>query len=249
MKKIIAIGGGEIGRPGVTNETLEIDQEIIKLSGKKNPKFLFIPTASGDAPGYIISVEDHFGKKLGCKVESLELILKKYTKKELAEKILKTDIIYVGGGDTLRMMKVWRKYGVDVLLEKAMKKGIVLAGLSAGSICWFAYGNSDSARFGKNKEAKMMRVRGLNFISAIHCPHYDVEVGREDSLKEMMKKNKGVAIAIDNCCAIEIIDDQYRVIKSKKTANLYKVYWQKGKYFKEMIVVKKELQSIDKLLT
>jgi dipeptidase E len=248
MRKIVAVGGGEIGRAGVKNETLAIDREIVRLSGKKNPKLLFIPTASGDAAGYVESVQNYFGKKLGCKVDSLELILKKYSKKELEGKILKTDIIYVGGGNTLRMMKVWRKLGVDVLLEKAMKKGIVLSGLSAGSICWFRYGNSDSARFGKNKEASMIRVKGLDMIPALHCPHYDIEKGREGSLKEMMKKNKEAAIAIDNCCAIEIVGDQYRILKSKKTANLYKIYWQGGKYCKELIPAKKSLQSLSELL-
>lgn len=248
MKKIIAIGGGEIGRPGVKNETLGIDREIIKLSGKEKPKLLFIPTASVDASGYIESVQNHFGKKLGCKIDSLELIAKKYTKRELEEKILKSDIIYVGGGNTLNMMKVWRKLGIDVLLEKALKKGIVLSGLSAGSICWFRYGNSDLAKFGKNKAASMIRVRGLDMIPALHCPHYDIEKGREESLREMMKKNKGVAIAIDNCAALEVVGNQYRIIKTKKTANAYKVYWKNGKYFKELITAKKNLQSVDELL-
>lgn len=249
MKKIIAVGGGQIGgRPGVKIETLGIDKEIVKLSGKSNPKLLFISTASGDAAGYVEMVKNYFGKKLGCKVDTLELITKKYTKKELKDKILKTDIIYVGGGNTLKMMKVWRKFGVDILLEKAMKKGIVLSGLSAGSICWFQYGNSDSARFGKNKEASMIRVKGLNMLPALHCPHYDVEKGREDSLKEMMKKNKGIAIAIDNCAALEVIDDQYRVIKTKKTSNVYKVYWKNGKYHKELIAAKKNLQPLSELL-
>jgi dipeptidase E len=248
MRKIIAIGGGEIGRLGVKNETLGIDREIVKLSGKKNPKLLFIPTASGDAPGYVTSVEKHFGKKLGCKVDSLELLAKKYAKKEIAEKILKSDIVYVGGGNTLKMMKAWRKFGVDVLLAKAMKKDIVLSGLSAGSICWFRYGNSDSGRFGKNKKASMIRVKGLNMIPALHCPHYDIEKGREASLKEMMKKNAGVAIAIDNCAALEIIGYDYRILKSKKSANAYKVYWKDGKYFKELIVARKNMQNFNELL-
>lgn len=248
MKKIIAIGGGEIGRPGVKNETLAIDREIIKLSGKEKPKLLFIPTASGDAAGYITSVENHFGKKLGCKIDSLELLTKKYSKKELEEKILKTDIVYVGGGNTLKMMKAWRKFGVDKILLKAADNGVVMSGLSAGSICWFRYGNSDSARFGKNKAASMIRVKGLNMIPVLHCPHYDIEKGREQTLKEMMKKNSGVAIAIDNCAALEVSGDQYRILKSKKTANLYRVYWKGAKYFKEVVEAKKEFQSLSELL-
>lgn len=248
MKKIIAIGGGEIGRPGVKTETLAIDREIVKLSNKKNPKLLFIPTASGDAEGYVEMIKNYFGKSLGCNVDSLELITKKYSKKEIEEKILKTDIVYVGGGNTLKMMKVWRKFGVDELLKKAMEKGVAMSGLSAGSICWFRWGNSDSKRFGKNKQASMIRVRGLNIVQALHCPHYDVEVGREKSLKDMMKKNGGIAIAIDNCAAIEIIGEEYRIIRTKKTANAYKVFWNKGKYFKEIISVSKKTQPLNELL-
>ena len=249
MRKIIAIGGGQIGgKPGVASETLGMDKEIIALCGKKNPKLLFIPTASGDASGYVEAVQNHFGKRLGCQVDSLELLAKKYAKKEIEEKIMKADIIYVGGGNTLKLMKAWRKFGVDELLKKAMKKGTVMSGLSAGSICWFRHGNSDSARFGKNKQASMMRVKALGVINALHCPHYDVEAGREQSLKEMMQKTSGVAIAIDNCAAIEIIDDTYRIIRTKQMANAYKVYWKKGKYYKEQIAAQKKFAPLDGLL-
>lgn len=248
MRKIIAIGGGEIGRKGVKNETLAIDREILNLSGKKNPKLLFVPTASGDAAGYIESVQKYFGEKLGCKIDTLELIAKKYSKKELEDKIFKTDIVYVGGGNTLKMMKVWRKLGVDKILERATKRGIVMAGLSAGSICWFRFGNSDSARFGKNKAASMIKVRGLGIVPALHCPHYDIEKGRNESLKEMMNKTSGVAIAIDNCAAIEIIGNEYRILKSKKAANAYKVYWKKGKYYREIIESREELEDLNKIL-
>ena len=249
MKKIIAIGGGQIGgRPGVKIETLSIDKEIVKLSGKKKPKLLFVPTASGDAGGYVEMVKNYFGNKLGCKIDSLELIAKKYSKKEIEEKIFKADIVYVGGGNTLKMMKTWRKFGVGALLIKAMDRGIVMSGLSAGSICWFRWGNSDSKRFGKNKRANMIRVKGLGIIPALHCPHYDAEAHRQKSLKEMIKKNKGIAIAIDNCAALEIIGEQYRILRTKKTANTYKVFWLKGKYFKKLVSVTKKLRPLSELL-
>jgi len=235
-------------RPGVKNETLLLDREIINMTGKSNPKLLFISTASLDPDGYIEGIEKYFGGKLGCKVDSLTLTKKVYTQKELEDKILKTDIIYVGGGNTLMMMKLWRKLGVDVLLKKAHNKGVVLSGLSAGSICWFKYGNSDSARFGKNKAASMIRVKGLDLLPFLHCPHYDIEKGREASLKIMMKKTPGVAIALDNCVALKVIDDKYCVVRSKKTANAYKVYWSKGKYFKEKINVTKEMMPLSELL-
>jgi len=248
MKTIIAIGGGEIGRPGYKNETFKIDQEIISQSGKKKQKLLFIPTASGDADGYIDSVYKYFGGKFKCKVSVLSLTKNTYSKAQLKEIILNTDIIYVGGGNSLKMMKLWRKLGVDKLLLEAYSKGVVMSGLSAGSICWFRYGNSDSARFGKNKKASMIKVKALGILPFLHCPHYDVEVGREASLKEMMKKTTGIAIAIDNCVAIEVVDGNFRILRSKKTANAYRVYWDKGCYFKEKILVSQSFLPLSFLL-
>lgn len=234
MKKIIAIGGGEIGRPGYPIETTKIDKEIIKLSGKKNPRLLFVPTASSDSESYFSVVKKYFGKTLDCKVDVLYLIKDKLTKKEIEAKILGSDIVYVGGGDTLKMMKIWRKMGVDKILVDAHNKGIVLSGLSAGSVCWFKWCNSDSRRF-NNPKAGLIKVSGLGIINALHCPHYDIEKDREPELKKMMRKTPGVAIAIDNCCAIEIVDDKYRIISSKQSANAYKVYWKKNKYYRELI--------------
>ncbi len=247
MQKIIAIGGGEIGRPGFPVETTSIDKEIISLSGKKNPKILFIPTASSDSESYFEVVKKHFGKRLGCDVDVLYLLKNKQLKSEIEKKILSSDIIYVGGGNTLRMMKIWRKLGIDKILLKARDKGIVLSGISAGAICWFSFGLSDSLLF-SNKNAPMIKVRGLDFIKFLFCPHYDFEKKREPELRKIMKKTSGIAIAVENCCAIEIIDNSYRIISSKKTAKAYKVYWKDKKYFKEEILKKKDFTPIKKLI-
>lgn len=234
MRKIIAIGGGEIGRPGIKIETSAIDKEIIKLSGKKRPKFLFIPTASSDSEDYVKVVKKYFGSKLGCVVNVLYLINKKLDKKEIEKKILNSDIIYVGGGNTLKMLTIWRRRGVDKILKKAYKKGIVLSGISAGAICWFKLGNSDSRKF-NNKKAGFIKIKGLGLINALCCPHYNAEKGRKKSLKIMMKKIKIPGIALDNCAALKIVDDRIEVISSKRGAGAYRVYWKKGKYFEERI--------------
>jgi dipeptidase E len=238
-QRIVAIGGGEIGRPkegGGTYplETIAIDKEIIKLSKKKNPKMLFIPTASSDSSGYVQVVKDYFGKKHGCKVSALLLKKEKYLKSEIEKRILSADIIYVGGGNTLKMMKLWRKLGVDKILSKAREKGIILSGLSAGAICWFSLGNSDSRKF-KNPKADYIKVNCLSFIPALLCPHYDVEKSRQSSLKKMMKKTSGVAIALENCSALEVVGEKARLITSKPNASGYKIFWSKGKYIKEKL--------------
>lgn len=108
MGKIVALGGGEIGRPGYPVETAEIDLETIRLTGKKHPKLLFLPTASKDSPLYVAIVKEHFGKRLGCAVEPLLLWQERHSKRYLRDKILGADIIYVGGGNTLSMMRRWR---------------------------------------------------------------------------------------------------------------------------------------------
>ena len=247
MKKIVAIGGGEIGRPGYPVETTKIDREIIRMTGRKKPKLLFIPTASSDAESYFEIVKKHFGKRLGCETDVLYLIKEKPSKKEIEDKIFKSDIVYVGGGNTFKMMKIWKKCEADKVLREAYQKGIVLSGVSAGSICWFRWGNSDSRRFA-NPNADLIKVSGLGLINALHCPHYDFEKDRKPDLKKMMKKTSGVAIAIDNCCAIEVIDDKYRIISSKVSANAYRVYWKANKYRQEKIKKEKEFRSLKELL-
>ena len=158
-----------------------------------------------------------------------------------------SDIVYVGGGNTQKMIRVWKSYGLDTILKKAWDKGIILSGLSSGSICWFRNGTSDSRRF-NNPDADLIKVSGLGFIPASHSPHYDVEKDRRPGLKKIMQKTSGVAIAIDNCCAVEFVDDMYRVIASKPKAKAYKVYWKVGKYHEEEILKRKGFSLISDLL-
>jgi dipeptidase E len=96
--KIVAIGGGEIGRLGYQVETVSIDQETIRLTGKTNPRLLFIPTASGDSVGYYETIKKYFGDKLGCRTDVLYLLKSVPDVSEIRSKIKRTDIIYVGGG-------------------------------------------------------------------------------------------------------------------------------------------------------
>jgi len=102
--KIVAIGGGEIGRPGYPIEIEEIDREIIRLSGKKHPKVLFIPTEA-EIVDFTMRLLKSYGEKLGCKTDVLYLLKTKPSLEQIREKILNSDIVYVGSGNTLRMLK------------------------------------------------------------------------------------------------------------------------------------------------
>jgi dipeptidase E len=245
--KIVAIGGGEIGRPGKDIETESIDKEIIRLANKKHPKVLFIPTASGDSESYYEVVKNYFGSRLGCKTEALYLLKDKPTKEEIRQKIFGSDIVYVGGGNTLRMLKLWRKYNLDAVLEEAANRGVILSGVSAGAICWFRYGNSDSLKFSDNRNP-LIRVRGLDLIPIMACPHYDVEKDRRASLMQEIKNRGGASIALENCTAIEIIGDKYRIITSKKDANAYLVYKKDGKVVEEKINKDGKYRHLEELL-
>jgi dipeptidase E len=152
----------------------------------------------------------------------------------IAKKIFSADAIYVGGGNTLKMMNAWRRLGVHQLLKRALAAGIVLSGVSAGSLCWFKWGNSDS-RKSKTNPHNFIVVHGLGLIPLAHCPHFNKEKERESSLKRMIKIKKDVCIALDNCCALEVVGDMYRIVSSKRKANAYKIYQKNGKFIKELI--------------
>lgn len=247
MGKIVAIGGGEIGRPGTKVETTPIDRRIIELSGKKRPKLLFVPTATNDSERYCTVIQKHFGKRLGCKIEFLLLYKEQYTKAQLREKILGADIIYVGGGNTLRMMMRWRKMGVDKLLKQAYKQETVMCGLSAGAICWFRFGNSDSRLFTSNSK-QLIRVSGIRLYDLLLCPHYDEEKHRQMDLRRMMRTTPGVALALDSCAAIEIVDDRWRIITSKKTAQARRIYYRHGALHEELLPIGKDSWSMASLV-
>lgn len=232
MGKIVAIGGGELR----SNETIQIDRFIVEFSGTTHPRLLFIPTASGDSEGYIETVRKVYGNQLGCKIDTLLLVGNDITQGEIEKKILSADIIYVGGGDTVKMMEIWRRNKMDEYLRKAYEKNIVLSGISAGSICWFLKGHSDSSPItNPNGWWDYEQVRGINLIPAIHCPHYN-EKGHE-GFDEAMKKEKVPGIAVENNCAFVIKDDMYKIIKSDNKSKAYLLKNING------AVSKKELQA------
>ena len=223
-KAIVAIGGGEIRTRG----TAAIDLEIIRLSGKKNPKLLFIPTASSDSERYWQHVDKYFGNFLRCKTDVLYLVKEHLSREQVRRKILWADAIYVGGGNTLLMMRVWRRLGVDKLLKAAYENGTVLSGISAGAICWFDSGHSDSMSFYNPQKWKYINVKGLGLIHGIVCPHYNGTtrgVPRRKHFRKMIEKTGGVGIALENNCAIEFIDGQlYKVVRSKTSARAYRLF-------------------------
>ena len=225
MGKLVCIGGGEVPRNkgGVIlpYETKEIDEEIVRLAGKENPKFLFIGTASMHSDEYYGVMKDIY-TKLGCKTFNLDIIKNDYDFETMKNIVFSTDIVYVGGGKTKFMLEKWKEKGLDIILKEAYGKDIVLSGLSAGSYCWFKY-NYDL-------------IEGLGLINAINCAHYDEK--DEDAKRKFYNviKEKGMpGIALDNCVALAVVDGNYKIIKSDNTKNAYKIEFVDGKFVEEIM--------------
>ena len=244
---IVAIGGGHIK----TRETLAIDREIIRLSNKLHPKLLFIPTATSDSEEYWEIFQKYFGKFLKCKTDVLFLLKERPSLEEIRKKVQWADIIYVGGGNTLLMMRLWRRLGVDALLRSAYQRGTVLCGVSAGSICWFDSGHSDSMSYYNPRKWKYINVKCLGLIRGIHCPHYNgrtLGIPRRNHFRGMIRKIGGMGIAIENNYAIAFVDGRsYKVIRSKKNSRAYKVYKSGGEVAEEQLRPGSQLKSIETL--
>ena len=210
-KTIVAIGGGEIGE----GETLPIDEYIVSLAGMVRPKLLFIPTASNDAPEYIKKVTKIYGEQLGCEVDTLCLITAPPSLEAIKEKILTANIIYVGGGNTAKLMGFWRRYQVDKFLKEAYVTGTILAGISAGAICWFEYGYSDSF---KEETGEFVIVEGLGVFPMVCCPHYESRPMFDDYMATATDMR---AIAIEDHCAMVFQDNAYGVLRSREGAQAY----------------------------
>jgi dipeptidase E len=248
-KTIVAIGGGKIG----TRATLSIDREIIRRSNRKNPKLLFIPTASSDSEAYWKRVQNYFGDFLKCKTDVLFLIKEKPSREQIRSKISSADIIYVGGGNTLQMMRIWRRLGVDKLLISAYKRGTVLAGISAGAICWFDSGHSDSMSFYNPRKWKYINVKGLGIIQGINCPHYNGKtrgVPRRKNFQDLIRKTGRMGIAIDNHCAIEFRDGRaFKVLASRPGARAYRVFKRRQDVIEEQIAPDKSIRSYSRFIS
>lgn len=217
MRQIIALGGGGFS---MEPENPLLDSYILQQSGKTNPKICYVPTASGDADICISWFYDFF-KKQTCHPSHLSLF--KPPTRDLEGFILDKDIIYVGGGNTKNLLALWKEWGLDSIMREAWEQGIVLAGISAGSICWFEEGVTDS--YGD----KLEPLTCLGFLKGSNCPHYDGEVDRRPSYHELISsKIIQPGIAADDGVAIHYIGQEvHRIVSSRPNAKAYKVYFDK----------------------
>ncbi|MEI2663412.1 peptidase E [Rossellomorea sp. LJF3] len=213
MKQIIAMGGGGFS---MEPDNLLLDQYIIKQSKASRPKVCFLPTASGDAEGYI---ERFYNAFTSLSSEPSHLSLFKPSTRDLEGFLLEKDIIYVGGGNTKNMLALWKEWGMDVILRHAWESGTILAGLSAGSICWFEEGTTDS--YGDGLET----IKGLGLIEGSHSPHYDGEANRRPLYHSFIERGElKPGYAADDGAALHFIDGGLaKAVSSRPHASAYRV--------------------------
>ncbi len=206
MKKrqIIAIGGAAFARPG--QEPL-FESYILKQTGKKRPKIAFLGTATGDNFHYIANFYATF-LRLECRPSHIPLFERT---PDLRKTILGQDAVFVGGGNTKSMLAVWREWGIDTILREAWERGIVLAGVSAGAICWFEEGSTDSW----DDDLHVMPC--LAFLPGSCCPHYSGEKERRPWYRKMVKSGKiKPGMAIDDGAGAHFIETTLSAIVAKK---------------------------------
>lgn len=223
MGTIIAIGGGRMGWIEKTPdgkeyqtpvETTHIDSSVVRLTQKVHPKVLYVGTASHDNTLYMETVRKQYVEQLGCSsLEPLNLETEDLSYNDILKKVMDTDIIYVGGGDTTHMLKIWRKKRFDEILHQAYQKGVVLSGVSAGAICWFDwYDNMDDVQ----TIDELDFVKGLSLIKGFCVPHYE-ELTKEEKQKiNFLLTEKGISgWALDNCSAIIFQNDKVEIISNE----------------------------------
>lgn len=207
---------------------------LAEITEKENPTICFIPTASGDDKDYIISFYE-VCKQLPVIPHVLKVWINSYDQKEtFAEIISKMDAIVVGGGNTLNMLAIWKAQGIDILLKEAYERGCVMAGGSAGSLCWFNAGTTDS----RPKELSI--VKGMSFVNKSHCPHYNSEKSRRPLYhKNIMEGSLTEGYACDDLSAIHFVDE-----KVEKSVSIDEKNHSYYVYRKDKSVVEEKLNSV-----
>ena len=223
-KNIVAIGGGGFGR---SLGSLKIEKYIISLVCKKRPKICFIPTASGDSSLYKLNFYRAFSK-LDCITSHIDFFSRT---EDLEYKVFNQDIIYVGGGNTKSMLAVWKEWNLHEILKNAYENGIVMSGVSAGAICWFDKGITDSYA----NELNIIDCLGI--VDGIACPHFDEEKEREPFVNDVVKKDIiKSCICIEGNCALHIKNDsEYSSIDFGNGKKCFKVSKENNYLMKEIL--------------
>jgi dipeptidase E len=217
--QIVALGGGgfsmEAGNP-------LLDDYVLGVSGKERPRVCFLPSASGDADHYIVRFYRTFDASR-CEPSHVSLFRREANAPDLRAHLLAQDIIYVGGGSVISLLGVWRAHGLDTILHDAWASGVVMCGVSAGSLCWFR--EAVSAFHGAPT-----RVSGLDFLPWSNTVHYDGERDRDRAYRGFLTDGLCAGYAAEDGAALHFIGERLaRVVSSRPKARAYRMRVVRGR--------------------
>ena len=211
-RHILAIGGCP-----QEGDWIRFVRFMAKLTGKRTPRLAVLPTAGGDAE-HSISMVKQWASQVPVQLDVISLFRREH--EQLRPAILKADAIFVGGGNTVNMLAIWRAHGVDHVLKEAYHSGVVLGGVSAGMICWFQAGMTDS--YLKNTSAPIRD--GLGLLPGSACPHFDSEHHRRPAYLAAIAGGFPNGIAADDRCGVLYRDEQIaEVITTTPSAKAYRI--------------------------
>jgi dipeptidase E len=213
MRQIVTFGGGgfsmEAGNP-------LLDEFVLGLTGRERPRVCFLPQASGDADHYLVRFYRAFDAER-CVPSHVSLFRRLRAPRDPRTHLLDQDLIYVGGGSIASLMGVWRAHGIDEILREAWRRGVVLCGLSAGSLCWFAEGVSTF-------HGAPERVEGLGLLPWSNTVHYSSEPDRREAYHRWLLEGMRPGYAADDGAALHFIgSDVAQVVASREGARAYRV--------------------------
>ena len=193
-----------------------LDDYVLSQSRRRKPRICFLGCASGDASTYTEKFYTAFRHRR-CEPTHLEMF--RTPPPDIARIVPRQDIFYVGGGSTRNLLLIWREWGLDRLLAREWRRGKTFAGLSAGSLCWFESGVSDS--FGP----RLAPVFALGWLPGSHCPHYDGEAERRPAYHKFVRRGTIPAgYAADDGAALHFVGRRlHRVVSSRPNAKAYRV--------------------------
>lgn len=219
---IIAIGGIDYYAP---DHVPTLERYILEQTGKSRPKVCFLPQATAEDYQGIVRFFEIF-TRLGAAPSWLSLFRR--VPRDWADKLRENDVVFVGGGNTKSMLALWREWGVDSVLKEMLADGKVLAGTSAGAICWYEECVTDSIW-------PLGAIKGLGFLRGSACPHYDGEVERRPTMLRMVRDGEiSPGIALQNAAAAHYVDGEfYSIITADKDARGYQISLEAGEIIEE----------------
>ena len=228
-RHIVAMGGGGFS---MEPRNPRLDDFVLSLARRKrHPRVCFVGTASGDSDWYIRRFHEAFPPSRAAATH-LALFDRKVS--DLKKFVMAQDVIYVGGGNSANMLAVWRLHGFDKALRAAWNAGVVMAGISAGAICWFEAGVTDS--FGMPFRALN---DGLGFVRGACCPHYDGEKERRPVLMRLIKHGFPTTLALDDGAAAHFVGTRLKeVVSSRPKARAMRVALKRGLVVETIIPVR-----------